>query len=81
MLIMSSISSISTMGATLFISANMNQIVWFASFIGYVNNEYSLEYLWSTSKFLDYDFLPLNKLPKVTISNVEINQIESSIAQ
>jgi len=69
-----SVQNIGHFGPYIFITANTNQLVWLSTFIGNINNSYTLDYLWSTAKFFDFDFLPLDKLPEISISNQPITQ-------
>lgn len=58
----------------MFIAANANMMIWVMTFIGNISNEYSTEYLRSSFKFFDENFLPLDQLPAFSVSNNPITQ-------
>ena len=72
----SSISNLASLGPAMFISSNANMLTRLASFIGNISNDFSSEYLKSSSHFLDTNLVPLNIFPELNFAFITIRLID-----
>jgi hypothetical protein len=67
-----------SLGAQVFMAANVNFIMRLIPFIGVMNNTYYIDFLMSQPKFFDANFLRPEQIPKVTVDGDSLEPKSSS---